>query len=187
MPSLTQTYASSDVTTRPSRNETQTAAPATAPASPSSAKMPAPIMEPIPSTVAPGTDIVFDGAAAGSALSGGGGGANASLMTLPSGRGDRGGRPHNRPSGIVDHGRLEQREPEVGHALQETLELGLVADTAGERRGAPGAYEGHVPERQRGAVAELPFDDQAIRPVGHISENGTSRRALTRNAGRSPG
>ena len=41
----------------PIRNEIQTAAPATAPASPSRAKMPAPIMLPIPRKVAPRTVI----------------------------------------------------------------------------------------------------------------------------------
>ena len=44
-------------------NESQTAAPATAPASPSSAKMPAPIIEPMPSTVDPRTVRAFFGCA----------------------------------------------------------------------------------------------------------------------------
>ena len=54
----------------PIRNEIQTAAPATAPASPSSAKMPAPIIEPIPSTVAPRRLIVRGRSGASAASTG---------------------------------------------------------------------------------------------------------------------
>ncbi len=53
IPSFAQTYPINIATPPPTRNEIQTAEPATAPASPSSAKIPAPIIEPIPSTVAP--------------------------------------------------------------------------------------------------------------------------------------
>src|SRR6185437_14212225 len=54
-PSFTQTYPSSSATPPPIRNESQTAAPATAPASPSRAKIPAPIIDPTPRNVAPRT------------------------------------------------------------------------------------------------------------------------------------
>src|SRR6185437_10589667 len=50
----------------PIRNEIQTAAPATAPASPRRAKMPAPIIEPIPRTVAPRTVSAPAGRGSGS-------------------------------------------------------------------------------------------------------------------------
>src|SRR6185436_8151781 len=66
----------------PIRNEIHTAAPATAPASPSRAKMPAPIIEPIPSTVAPRSVIVRARSPAGASAGASGGAAQDAASPL---------------------------------------------------------------------------------------------------------
>jgi hypothetical protein len=88
---------------------------------------------------------------------------------------------------LVDRSRFEQGEPEVRHAQQETLKLGLVAHCAREMGVAAGTRERHPLERKRHAVAELAFDDQPIAAFRHASEGCTFERALTRRAGLSPG
>ena len=94
----------------------------------------------------------------------------------------------SRPVGTVDRFGLEQREPEVRHALQEPLELGLVAHVARQRGVARGSRERHAVEGEPELVAQLSFDDQPIVPVSHTSEDRTLARARMRGiARRSPG
>ena len=88
---------------------------------------------------------------------------------------------------VVDHFGLEQREPEVRHAPQKTLELGLVADVARQLGVALGSRESHPTEGGREVVAQLSLDDQPIVPVRHVSEGCTIDRAFARSAGLSPG
>jgi hypothetical protein len=88
---------------------------------------------------------------------------------------------------VVDRFRLEQGEPEVRRALQQPLELGLVAHGARQRGAAVGSRERHAGERECEIIAELSLHDQPIGPVSHFCDDGTVRQALARIAGRSPG
>ena len=87
----------------------------------------------------------------------------------------------------VDRFRLEQGEPEVRHALQETVELGLVAHVARQHGVALRSREPHAVEGGLEVVAELSFNDKSVVPVRHVSEGCTIDRALARSAGLSPG
>jgi hypothetical protein len=88
---------------------------------------------------------------------------------------------------IVDRFRLQQREPEVRHAPQEPLELGLVAHVARQHSVALASREPHAMERGLEVVAELSLDDKSVVSVRHVSEGCTFDRALVRSAGLSPG
>ena len=68
---------------------------------------------------------------------------------------------------VLDRLRLEQDEPEVRDALERALKFGLVAQRAGQRRGATTACERHPGKGRRNVVAELSFDGKPVPPHRH--------------------
>ena len=83
-----------------------------------------------------------------------------------------GGRTFGRPAPSaleqrVDARRGEERQSEVGDALEERLELGLVAHGAREGRPPVVPRQAHSGERLRCALAKLPLDDESILALLH--------------------
>jgi hypothetical protein len=88
---------------------------------------------------------------------------------------------------IVRRSCFEQREAGVGGALQESLELGLVAYVAGENGVAHGLRGLGAMQSEPERSVELAPDDQPTVPFNHVSQDCTAHRALARVAGQSSG
>jgi hypothetical protein len=68
---------------------------------------------------------------------------------------------------LVDRVRAEQREPEIRYALQQALQLRLVADETNQRGFSLLARKRHAFEGLSGGFAELSVDGEAVLPCLH--------------------
>ena len=84
-------------------------------------------------------------------------------------------RVHEALGTLVDRFGLEQGEPEVRHATEEPLKLGLVAHWARQQRVTASSRERHAVKSGLELVAELSLHDQPIVPISHAIEHPTAQ------------